>query len=76
MLCFVLDEIFENNGIEFTQINPDGSEWFSNDQLAFRNLTRLIAKSSEVYSKAISTHCLQINIFRGLSKKTSPPIHL
>lgn len=52
MLCFVLDEIFENNGIEFTKINPDGSEWFSNDQLALRNLTRLV-KSTEVYSKAI-----------------------
>ena len=52
LLCFVLDEIFENNGIEFTKINPDGSEWFSNDQLALRNLTRLV-KSTEVYSKAI-----------------------
>ena len=52
MLCFVLDEIFENNVIEFIKINPDGSEWFSNDQLALRNLTRLV-KSTEVYSKAI-----------------------
>ena len=51
--CFyVSGEIFEEIGIEFTKIKPDGSEWFFNDQPAIRNFTR-VAKSSEVYSNAI-----------------------
>ena len=49
---YVLAEIFEDLGIEFTKIKSDGSEWFYNDQPATRNFTRVV-QSSEVYSNAV-----------------------
>ena len=42
ILIYLLGEIFESNDIKFTKINPDGSEWFFNDQPALRNFTRLL----------------------------------